>query len=104
LAAPFLHGSVRKVPRIPLTMTDIQDKLLGKLLLGMMKKQTDELAKDNPDIKIMAEKMLPDLPLRFLTMVAAGSISLAQVEGLVEILNGHLFKGISMLRKKEPGR
>jgi beta-glucosidase len=52
----------------------------------------------------MAEKMLPDLPLRFLTMMASGTISLAQVEGLVEILNGHLFKGISMLRKKETGR
>jgi beta-glucosidase len=86
------------------TMTDIQDKLLGRLLLGIMKKQTNKLAKNNPDIKVMAEKMLPDLPLRFLIMLAPGSISLVQVEGLVEILNGHLFKGFRLLRKKEPGK
>jgi beta-glucosidase len=85
-------------------MTDIQDKLLGRLLLGIMKKQTNRLAKNNPDIKVMAEKMLPDLPLRFLIMLAPGSISLVQVEGLVEILNGHLFKGFRLLRKKEPGK
>jgi beta-glucosidase len=86
------------------TITDIQDKWLGRSLLNVIRKQTSKLVNDNPDIKVMAEKMLPDLPLRFLTMMASGGISLVQVEGFVEILNGHLFKGIRMLRKKETGK
>ena len=86
------------------TITDIQDKWLGRSLLNVIRKQTSKLVNDNPDIKVMAEKMLPDLPLRFLTLMASGGISLAQVEGFVEILNGHLFKGIRMLRKKETGK
>jgi beta-glucosidase len=86
------------------TMTDIQDKWLGRFLYNIMKKQAGKLVKDSPDMKLMVDKMLPDLPLRFLTMMAPGSVSLAQVEGLVEILNGHLFKGIRILRKKKPGK
>lgn len=86
------------------TLTDIQDKWLGRYLWNKMKKQAKELGKDNPDLMIMAEKMLPELPLRFLTMLAPGSISLAKVEGLVEILNGHLVKGVQMLRKKNSGK
>jgi len=81
------------------TLTDIQDKWLGRVLWNMLNKQVKKLGEDSPDIKIMAEKMLPDLPLRFLIMLSPGSIKLPQVEGLVEILNGHLIKGLRMMKK-----
>jgi beta-glucosidase len=82
------------------TLSDIQDKWLGRLLTGYMRKQMDKLGKDNPDLKVMAEKMLPDLPLRFLTMLAPGKISLTQVDGLVEMLNGHWLRGLGRMRNK----
>ncbi len=82
------------------TMTDIQDRWLGRYLIKLMNKKAEALVKDDPGMKLMIEKMLPDLPLRFLIMMAPGSITLTQVEGLVELLNGHLFKGIRLLRKK----
>jgi beta-glucosidase len=82
------------------TMTDIKDNLVGRLLLSVMKKQTNKLAKDNPGLKMMVEKMFPDMPLRFLAMSGGGSISIGQVEGLAEIMNGHLLRGIKMMRKR----
>jgi beta-glucosidase len=82
------------------TLSDIQDKWLGRLLTGYMQKQLNKLAKDNADLKAMAEKMLPDLPLRFLTMLAPGKISLVHVDGLVEMLNGHWLRGLQVMRNK----
>jgi beta-glucosidase len=81
------------------TMTDIQDKWLGRQLVGYMKKQMDKLSEDSPDLKLMAEKILPDMPLRFMTM-STGGMSIAQVEGLVDILNGHLIRGLRLMLKK----
>jgi len=55
-------------------------------------------AKD-PYLKMMAEKIVNDMPLRFLTMMGSDSMSILQVEGLVDVLNGHFLKGIKKLRK-----
>ncbi len=86
------------------TMSDIQDRWLGKLLLGIFRRQVEKMGKDDPDFKLMAEKMIMDAPLRFLTMMStdeSGGFSIAQVEELVEALNGRLLKALAMLRKKK---
>lgn len=89
------------------TFTDIQDNWLGRQMMKYMKKKINNLEKSSPGLKQMAEKMMLDLPLRFLTMMSAsgsGSFSIHQVEGLVEVLNGHIFKGIRMLLNKKKGQ
>jgi len=84
------------------TMTDIKDNLVGKLLLNIMHKQTEKLLKDSPELKEMIDKGFPDMPLRFLGMSAGGSITAGQVEGLAELMNGHLGRGLKMMQKKSP--
>jgi beta-glucosidase len=84
------------------TMTDIKDNMVGRLLLKMMHKQTEKLVKDSPDLQVMIDKMFPDMPLRFLAMSGGGSISIGQVEGLAEIMSGHLVRGLKMMQKKNP--
>ncbi len=81
------------------TISDIQDKWVGRLLLKYVQKQIDAMSKDNADLKIMAEKMLMDMPLRFLTTMGGGMTN-AQMNGLVEMLNGHLLKGIKKFIEK----
>ena len=75
------------------TILDIQDKWVGRQLLKYIKKQINAMSKDNADLKIIAEKMLMDMPLRFLTTMGGGMTS-AQLNGLIEFLNGHWIKGI----------
>jgi hypothetical protein len=51
------------------------------------------MSKDNADLKIIAENMLMDMPLRFLSTMGGG-ISSNQLAGLVYLLNGNFIRGI----------
>lgn len=84
------------------TFTDIKDKWLGRLILSIMSKQIDKMAGDSPDMKLMIENMLMDMPLRLLAMQGGdkGGFNLVQIEGLVDMLNGKTFKGLSKLLNK----
>lgn len=82
------------------TIGDVQDKLLGRLLLRMMKRQTDKLFKDDPDMKSLVDLGIRDMPLRFMGLMSNGSFKVPQVEGLVEILNGHYLSGTRQFLKK----
>ncbi len=85
------------------TITDIQDRWLGRMLRNMILKQSDALAQGDPDLKLMIDKMIMDMPLRMIAMMSAsggGGMSLTQVEGLVDMLNGKYLKGLRQYRKK----
>jgi beta-glucosidase len=84
------------------TMSDIKDNFIGRLLLSIMHKQTSKLLKDSPELQPMIDKMFPDMPLRFLAMSGGGSISADQIDGLAEIMSGHLSRGLKMMQKKNP--
>ncbi len=87
------------------TLADIHDRWLGRLLLKYFNNLVRRLTKDNPGMGLMAQKMMMDLPLRNLTMMSSGglrSFSILQVEGLVDILNGYIFKGIGKMLTKPP--
>jgi beta-glucosidase len=81
------------------TISDIQDRFIGRMLLMYVQTQINKMSKDNADLKIIAEKMLMDMPLRFLTTMDEG-LTNYQVKGLVEMLNGHLIKGIKTFLAK----
>ena len=87
------------------TLADIHDRWLGRLLLKYFNNLVRKLTKDNSGMGLMAQKMMMDLPLRNLTMMSSGglrSFSILQVEGLVDILNGYIFKGIGKMLTKPP--
>lgn len=52
------------------------------------------------DISKMMDAMIYDMPLRSMLMIAEGKITLPQVEGLANILDGRLIKGIKNLTTK----
>ena len=74
------------------TISDIQDKWVGRILLKYVQKQIDAMSKDNPDLKIIAENMLMDMPLRFLTTMGGG-MTTSQLNGLVEVIKWSLGSG-----------
>ena len=90
-----------RIPGSPYTMDstleDIKDTLIGKFLLNMMKKQTEKIFKEDPEYLAMADVGTRSLPLRFLGMMSGGAVTVGQVEGLVELLNKHVLKGLRML-------
>ena len=92
----------KKDPREPFTintrMADTQSKLLGKILMKSIRDGINKMGDDNADIKLMAENMIMDAPIRLLSMM--GGTPLTTIEGLVEMLNGHYVKGIKLINQK----
>lgn len=81
------------------TFSDIQDKWVGRLLVKYVHKRLKEMSADNADLKIMAEKMLMESPVRMISTMD-GSMTTSQLNGLVDLLNGHVFKGLIKFLKK----
>jgi len=86
------------------TFTDIQDAWLGRKIVAMIHSEIDKMPDDNPDFKSMAEKMIMDAPLRFLTMMSGGGgqkgMTITQIEAIVDLLNGKPVKGLLGFLKK----
>jgi beta-glucosidase len=81
------------------TFSDIQDKWVGRQVIKYVHKRLEEMSADNADLKIMAEKMLMESPIRMVSSMD-GSMTTSQLNGLVDLLNGHLFRGIIKFLKK----
>jgi beta-glucosidase len=82
------------------TFYDIQDNWLGRKIYDTMSKQLDSAYADSPDLKQMLEKMMIDMPLRFLTLDSDNGFTTSQVEGIVDMLNGRLLRGLPKMLKK----
>jgi beta-glucosidase len=83
------------------TFTDIQDRWLGRRLIALLRSQIDKMPENAEDVKMMAQNMLMDAPLHFVTMMEGG-FTTNQVEGLVDLLNGKMVRGLIRLLKKAP--
>jgi beta-glucosidase len=81
------------------TLSEIQNHWFGRILMRYINRELNKLAKTSPELKTMAAKMLADMPLRFLTTMGGG-LTLRQVEGIVDILNGRTFSGLATLIRK----
>lgn len=79
------------------TLTDIQDKALGRFLMKTVKKEMGKMMAGNDDLKPMFDAMIADMPLRSLSL--SGAVDGKTIEGLVDMLNGHYIKGIKLIKK-----
>lgn len=87
------------------TMDEINGKWIGRKLNGMIGKQLSKMTGIEGDEESPQENMLAavlkEMPLRSMTLFGGDKLPKYFVEGLVELLNGHLFKGLGyMLRRK----
>lgn len=76
------------------TISDIQNRALGRFLYRIMKSAAGKMMGDAENTKLILEHMLGDMPLRFLTMSGISIINRGVVDVLVNLLNGHFFRGI----------
>ncbi len=82
------------------TLPEIQDRFLGRLIWMILNHQKERELADKPELQVMAEKTIMDMPLFFLPMATSGGISIIQVQGLVELLNAHWLNGLRLTLRK----
>lgn len=98
---PPRAGAIPDCFTVSSTIGDIKDTFIGKTIIKNALKSTGSLLEDNADegMKNNAMSMLYELPLRAMTMT--GSMNLDQAEGIAELANGHVFRGIAKMLKKQ---
>ena len=82
------------------TLEDIRDTFIGRMILKKVSKRPG-FAEDDTDAatKKMFDAMIMSMPLRAL-MTMGGTMDLDQVDGIVDMANGHYLRGIRKLLKK----
>ncbi len=81
------------------TMEDISHTLLGKLILIAADRMTKKVAGEGEEDEAMMSSMIKEMPFHSVVASGEGVISERQMEGLLQLLNGHWIKGIKMLLK-----
>jgi beta-glucosidase len=76
------------------TFGEIQDRFSGNILLSIMRRVLDKMGKEDPELQKTAERIMMDSPLRQMTMFESTGMTIRTVEGIVDILNGHVIAGL----------
>lgn len=82
------------------TVDDIKDNFIGKILYKQIMKQVKNMAAGNEYQLQMLQSTVCQLPLRSLVMVSNGIMTFSQVDGLIHLMNGKIFKSVKALLKK----
>ncbi len=83
------------------TLEDASHTLMGRMVSKMIMKQAMKEAKNmSPELMEMAKKTMMETPLHMLVLFSAGKVSFENGLGLVDLMNGHFFKGYKKLKKK----
>jgi beta-glucosidase len=82
------------------TMGDIKDTAVGKLLNAAAKGAMKKMMKDNsdPTMILLMERAAMEAPLRSMKMV--GGLTNKKVQGLVDLANGQVIKGVKNMLNK----
>lgn len=83
------------------TFIDITDTKNGRRLYKIASKQITKQFGGSGDLVLMAEAMFNDMPLRMMYMVMGGKFTPTRMQGLLEIIEGHFFKGLAKLIRKK---
>lgn len=81
-------------------LRDAEDTFIGKRLIATIKKQMATMLEGNDSVKEMAAAMFMEMPIRALGLFSNGAIHAGQVEGLVDMMNGKMIKGLKKFLKK----
>ena len=66
-------------------------KLIGNMIVKMA---TKEMKNMSPDMIEIAKKTMFETPLQMLVLFSSGKLTFEMGEGLVDLMNGHIFKGL----------
>ncbi|MEA3326153.1 MAG: glycoside hydrolase family 3 C-terminal domain-containing protein [Chloroflexota bacterium] len=81
-------------------IADMQHSLIGRMLRKQINKQIQTIVKTDPDSPnaLMMKSMINEMPLRTLLMFGS-ELNRGMLEGLLMMINGKFFKGLSLLLK-----
>ncbi|MCI8513054.1 MAG: glycosyl hydrolase [Lachnospiraceae bacterium] len=82
------------------TLEDMNRTRLGRTLAWIFWHVAEKKAKKDPVMADMTAAVMREMPFRSLVMGTGGVVSSRQIDGLIDILNGHLWKGMKTILKK----
>ena len=84
------------------TLGDMKDTFVGKLLLSIARKGMSKMLGEmnDPAMVRMAETAVMEAPLRAMKMASNGKLTDGKLEGVAELANGRVLKGIGKLLSK----
>lgn len=84
------------------TLQDAQNTWMGRQITNAIIKQGLKTVKElnNPWMNEMMKKTMLETPIQMLVLFSSGSISFNQAEGLIDIMNLKMRKGITKIMKK----
>lgn len=91
-------GVTKKI-NINSTFSDLESKKLGRLINKFVQKKKVQIMEKDPKNAKLISAMIDEMPLRSLVMGSGGKLNSYKLQGLIDILNGKVFKGIIGLLK-----
>ncbi len=92
---PVHNGKVARPYTLEHTLEDTKHTFVGKIILLYAKMMVKRLEKAEPGQAGMMLAMIQEMP--FYAMITSGEISEKMMLALIEMMNGHFFKGIKRL-------
>lgn len=87
-------------------IADTRQTILGKLALKLavskLRNSFSEIGSSDADadeIQMILDSTIFGLPFRSLVILAGGKLTFTQLDGIIDIFNGHLLKGLKKLKK-----
>lgn len=83
------------------TLLDIKPTLIGKFVYRLVMKEAKKLSTEMKEewMKEVMIKTMEETPLRGLAIMSGGALPLKVAEGIVDLVNLHLFKGLKKIIK-----
>lgn len=100
---PPAHRQPGELLTINSTLGDAQHTFTGRILTSAIKRQMQKMLGNDNGVNDMAQAMFMEMPIRALGMFSNGALRPLQVEGLVDMMNGKLIRGLRKLRRKKQG-
>lgn len=101
LTLPVKRPKLKRPYNLNSTLEDLQNTLMGKILARTILKIATKELKDLPEnLKNLTQKMLKTTPLRLLANYGGDAFNFNMAQGIIDIANLKLFKGIRKLRTK----
>lgn len=90
-----------KVITMENTLDDVKHKLMGKIIIRIVKKMASEALKNETSDwgKKNFEETLMTNPFKTFAVFNGNMVSPETIEGMVEMLNGHIFKGLKKMKR-----
>lgn len=84
------------------TAEDLRTTWLGRLVVFIIRRMMRRMFGSDPDLLRMMERMVMEVPLRFLIIGSGGVVDVDRLEGIVLFFNRHYLKGLKKILKKTP--